>query len=213
MSQALKLVTAPASEPVLLADVKTFLRIDTNADDTMLTDFIKAATRIIEKWINRRLITQTWDFYLDNFPYFYSFDSLKEGVTEGKLSEYLGTKKFIQIPLYPLQSVTFLKTYDENNVDYTMDSNLYHIDTISEPGRFSLKLNSTWPSTVLRPVNGVQIRFICGYGSSSDVPFEIKQAIMQTVGLFYSNRGCSETEDSIPKSALALLQAYRVMRL
>lgn len=214
MSQTLKLVTAPAAEPVLLDDVKTFLRIDTTADDDMLDGFIAAATRIIEKYLKRKLITQTWDLFMDCFPKEYRFDSLQEGVTEGKLSEYLHGFDEIKIPLFPLQSVTYLKTFDDDDAEYTMSNTEYQVDTVSEPGRIALRNDSTWPTTVLRPLNGVQIRFVCGYGSSgADVPNELRQAIMQTVGYFYSNRGCSETEDSIPKSALALMQAYRVFRI
>lgn len=215
MSQAIKLVTAPATEPVSVSDVKNYLRIDTSADDAMLGDFIKAATRLIEKYTKRRLITQTWDLFLDQFPAQFNFDSLRsEGVTDGKLSEYLHEFKFINIPLFPLQSVTSLNTYDEDDTAYLMSSSDYQVDTVSEPGRLALRLNSTWPSTVLRTVNGVIVRFVCGYGSAAtDVPYELRQAIMQTVGYFYSNRGCAETEDSIPKTALALIQAFRIYRL
>jgi hypothetical protein len=214
MSQALKLVAAAALDPVALSDVKNYLRIEGTTDDTMLTGFISAATRMVEKFIDRRLINQTWDLFLDDFPRSFNFDSLREGTTEGKLSEYLSDKEFIEIPLFPLQSVTHLKTFDDSNTEFTMSNSLYYVDTISEPGRLSLTNNGTWPSTVLRPVNGVNIRFVCGYGANaSDVPFELRQAIMEIVGKFYSERGCSESEDSIPKSALMLLTSYRVFRL
>lgn len=214
MIQSLKLITAPVNEPVLLADLKNFLRIDTSADDAMLTDFIKAATRIIERYTNRKLITQTWAFFMDNFPFSNRFDSLAEGVTEGALSQYIFTQSYISVPLFPLQSVTHLKTYDDSNTDYTMDSSDYFVDVSSEPGRLSLTNNSTWPATVLRPVKGVEIQFVCGYGANpTDVPFELRHAIMQTAGVFYSNRGCAESEDAIPKSTLALINAYRVYRL
>lgn len=181
----------------------------------MLTGFISAATRIIEKYINRRLITQTWDFYMDSFPHRFMHDALRsDGVTEGKLSEYIASKKFISIPLFPLQSVTYLKTYDDDDVDYTMSPTDYFVDTVMEPGRLSLRNDSTWPTTFLRPVQGVQIRFICGYGDdSTDVPYELRHAVMQTVGHFYNNRGCAEDESAIPNNVRALLQAYRVMRL
>jgi len=208
-------VTAPAIDPVALADVKTFLRISGTADDAMLTAFISAATRIIERYTSRRLITQTWDYFADRFPSDNKFDSMNfEGTIEGKLSEFISTKKFIAIPLFPLQSVTYLKTYDDANVAYTMTSTEYFVDVKSEPGRLALTNNSTWPTTFLRPVQGIEIRFVCGYGAlATDVPYELRHAIMQTVGVFYTNRGCAENEDAIPKSALALIQAYRVFRL
>lgn len=210
--QSLKLVSAPGVDPVSLSEVKTYLRIDGSSDDVMLTNFISAATRLVESWLNRRLITQTWDFWLDAFPNETKLDRLRDGVTEGALSEYLSQKKFISIPYFPLQSVTYLKTYDDANVDYTMSSADYFVDTVGEPGRLSLKNATSWPTTFLRPVNGVQIRFICGYGAAgSDVPQAIRQAIQELVGGFYSKRGCEDS--SIPSSIMAILAPYRVVRI
>ncbi len=54
--QALKLISAPGADPVSLSELKTYLRIDTSADDTMLTNFISAATRTVESFLNRKLI-------------------------------------------------------------------------------------------------------------------------------------------------------------
>jgi len=210
--QALKLISAPGADPVSLSELKTYLRIDTSADDTMLTNFISAATRTVESFLNRKLITQTWDLWMDNFPSEFKIDALKDGVQEGKLSEYLSTKKVIQIPFFPLQSVTYLKTYDDDATEYTMPSSDYIVDTYSEPGRLSLKNDRTWPTTFLRPVNGIQIRFICGYGAAgSDVPKAINQAIMELAGKFYSNRGCDDS--SISSATMAILAPYRVMRI
>jgi hypothetical protein len=209
---ALKLVSAPAADPVSLSELKTYLRVDGSTDDTMLTNFISAATRVVEGWLNRKLITQTWDYYLDAFPSTVNFDSLKDGVTEGKLSEYISQNKYIEIPFFPLQSITYLKTYDDAGTDYTMSNSEYIVDVLSEPGRIGLKNSTTWPSTYLRPINGVQIRFICGYGASgSDVPRAINQAILEMSGKFYSSRGCDDS--SIPSSIMAVLAPYRIMRI
>ena len=45
---ALQLITPPAVEPVVLADAKLFLRLDTAADDAMVTALIVAARRRVE---------------------------------------------------------------------------------------------------------------------------------------------------------------------
>lgn len=210
--QALKLVIAPAADPVSLSELKTYLRIDTSADDTMLTNFISAATRTVESYLNRKLITQTWDLWMDCFPAEMRIDALRDGWQEGKLSEYLHTKSYIQIPFFPLQSVTYLKTFDDDNTEYTMSSGDYYVDTVGEPGRISLKNDTTWPTTFLRPVNGIQIRFICGYGSTgADVPKAINQAIMELSAKFYNSRGCDDA--SIPSSVMAILSPYRIMRI
>lgn len=211
--QSLQLVTAPAENAVALADLKTFLRIEGTADDAMLTTFLIGAQKLLEKWTSRRFVTQTWAFFLDGFPGEYNFDALQEGTTQGKLSEYLHTKAFIEIPLMPLQAVDHLKTYDDSNVAYTMSSSDYFVDTSSEPGRLALTNNATWPATYLRPVKGIEIQFDVGYGAAADVPSDIKQAIMQVAAGFYENRMCSEVESAIPGSVRAILQSYRVYRI
>jgi hypothetical protein len=207
------LVTAPASEPVTLTEAKSYLRIDTSDDDTMLTTFISVARQIAEDFTNRKFINQTWDLWMDVFPSSLNWDALApDTVTDGKLSEYISTQNYIDIPFYPLSSVTYLKTYEDDATETTMSSSDYVVDTYTEPGRLSLKNDTNWPSTYLRPVNGIQIRFVAGYGSNaSAVPQPIKHAIIELVGKFYSNRGCEDMK--LPASAMALLGPYRVMRI
>lgn len=211
--QALKLISAPAAEPVTLSEVKAYLRIDGTDDDTMLTTFISVARQAVEDYTSRKLITQTWDLWMDCFESTFNFDALiPDGVTEGKLSEYIKVSNSIDIPYFPLQSVTYLKTYDDAGTDYTMDSGDYIVDTYTEPGRLSLKNDTSWPTTYLRPVNGVQIRFICGYGANgSSVPYTIRQAILEMIGKFYSTRGCEDSK--LNSTTMALLAPYRIVRI
>lgn len=209
--QALKLITAPVNPAVSLTEIKSYLRVDGSTDDDMLTAFISAATTIIEKWISRSLITQTWALWMDEFPSYRSRE-IPEGVTEGRLADYFSDSKFICLPLFPLQSVTHLKTYADDNVAVTMDPSLYHVDTVSEPGRLSLTNASTWPTTFLRPIHGIEIQFVCGYGlTSSSIPTAITQAIKEMVGKFYSARGCEDAE--VTSVVAALLRPYKIMRI
>lgn len=208
--QALKLVTPPSGLVVSVAEVKNYLRVNSTSDDTMLTSFIYAATDAIELATSRRLLAQTWDFYLDNFPGKVVFDSTwSDGWREGKLSEYLVGQDFIQIPLYPLSSVTSFETFDDDNTAYAFTD--FYADIVSEPGRVALKNSGTWPSTVLRSVNGIKIRFVCGYGDATMVPLALKQAVMEMVGKFYEARGCSDS--SLPPTAIALIRPYKLMRI
>lgn len=179
----------------------------------MLTTFLVAAQNLVEKWTSRRLVIQTWAFYLDSFPGVFRFDALNDGVQEGKLSEYLAPVKAISIPLMPLQAVDHLKTYDDANTSYTMPSTDYFVDTAMEPGRLALTNNATWPTTFLRPAQGIEIQFDCGYGDASDVPSDLKHAIMQIAAGFYENRACTDSESAIPGGVRAILQAYRVFRI
>src|SRR5512139_2288241 len=113
MDQRLKLITAPTVEPVTTAETKSHLRVDTTADDTLIGTLITAARQDSEEYLNRALVTQTWDLYMDGFP----------------------TTTKIKVPLPPLQSITSIKYYDEDDVEATMTATDYIVDTVSEPGQ------------------------------------------------------------------------------
>lgn len=54
------LLTAPAAEPIGLADAKAFLRLDHDAEDALLGDLIAAARAQVEKLTRRVLVAQRW---------------------------------------------------------------------------------------------------------------------------------------------------------
>ncbi|NIP96558.1 MAG: hypothetical protein GWO24_25240, partial [Akkermansiaceae bacterium] len=93
----------------------------------------KAARTLAEQVQGRALITQTWDLTLDGWP----------------------AKGYFELPRAPLQSITSIKYYDEDDTEATVDSGTYFVDIASEPGRVVLNSGESWPSTTLRPVNGV----------------------------------------------------------
>jgi uncharacterized phiE125 gp8 family phage protein len=67
-SSSLRLVTAPASEPITLAQAKTFLRIEHSADDEPVTRAITAARQAAEQYLKVALLPQTWDYVVANPP-------------------------------------------------------------------------------------------------------------------------------------------------
>ena len=50
----------PTSEPVTLAECKTWLRVDIADDDALLSALVTAARDAHELYCNRAYITQTW---------------------------------------------------------------------------------------------------------------------------------------------------------
>lgn len=164
---ALTLVTGPAVEPISLDEAKKHLRVDITDDDTLIENLIASARRYCEKFQSRAYITQTWELWLDEWP----------------------EENYIEIPLPPLQSVASVKYYDTDGAEHILDASDYFVDMKSEPGRIVLAYGSTWPSTTLRPANGVVVQFNAGYGDSADdVPQTVKQAILLLVGHWYENR-------------------------
>jgi len=60
-----RLVTAPASEPLTLNEVKLFLRVDDTTEDDFITSLITAARGLVEGHTWMPLISQTWAMQFD----------------------------------------------------------------------------------------------------------------------------------------------------
>lgn len=158
-------ITAPAAEPVSLAEAKLHLRVIHDAEDASISRMIRAAREHLDGRdgiLGRALVTQTWELVLDSFP--------------------VGA---IQIPLPPLQSITSVKYLDAGGVEQTLDTAEYVVDTASEPG--CIAPVDQWPATQ-DTVNAVHIRFVAGYGDASAVPAALAQAILLAVGDLWANR-------------------------
>ena len=158
----IKIITPPATEPVTLTQAKAHMRVDYSTDDTYITSLIQTAREYCESFQNKAYITQTLEIALDTFP----------------CDE-------IRLPRPPLASVTSIKYYDLNDVEATVSSSDYFVDTYAEPGTINLNYNTYWPVTTLRPTNAVIVRYIAG---GSTVSNKIKHAIMLLVNHWYENR-------------------------
>ena len=95
----LKLITAPAAEPISLEGAKNHLKVDGAEDNALISALITTARQFAERDTKRAFITQTWKIYLDSVP------------TE------------IEIPKPPLQSVESIKTISMVESIVDLDSN------------------------------------------------------------------------------------------
>ena len=191
---ALTLVTGPTREPVTLEEAKDHIRISTTVsatEDTQLLSFISVARDYCERYQNRAYIDQTWKLVFDTWP----------------------TSDVIEVPLPPLQSATAVNYYGTGGTSNSMTTSSYIVDTDSEPGRVALGYGEVWPGETLRPINGVTVQFICGYGSvASAVPSGVKTAIKLIVGDLYEHREDSDIKEliEVPYGVRALLDLERI---
>lgn len=161
------LKTAPAAEPLTLAELKLHLRATNSAENDYITSLGKAARRRVEEITGRALINQTWYLYLDHWP---ACDR-------------------IRLPKAPLASVTSVTYTDSAGATTTLDGAYWDADTNPTPGEVVLTYGSVWPSTTLRPNSPIVVEYVAGYGAAgSAVPEELKQAIYLMVGLWYAYR-------------------------
>lgn len=164
----LSLVTAPAAEPVSLAEAKKQVEVATayTAHDSHLTRLITAARLYAEKWTHRQIVTATWDYVMDRFP--------------------CGIDPII-LPLAPLQSVTTLKYYNTDDTQQTWSSANYLVSTARTPGQIQLALNVNWPAISGRR-DAITVRFVAGYGLAAACPEDLKAAMLLLIGHWFENR-------------------------
>ena len=190
---ALKLITAPATEPVSASEAKLHMRVDTTADDTYIGTIITAARQNVEAHLRRAIISQTWEWVADYWP-------------RGSV---------IVLPKPPLISVTSVKYTSDAGVEATFSSGDYIVDTDNEPGRIVLKTGKTWPSATLQEANGVRVRYVAGWANAAAVPAAVRQAVLLVCGSLYENRedvivAQGVSVGKLPFGVEALLAPYRV---
>ena len=183
----LEKISNPTQFPVTLAEIKRHLRVTTDDDDSLLTDYIASATEYCEDQVPgaRSFMSQTWDWKIHFFP----GDSF-------------------EVPRPPLQSLTHIKYFATNSSTgtTTLSSTNYlvHIPT-NMPGQIELHPEvGSWPSVADR-ADAVQVRLISGW---TIAPNQVKQAVKLLVGHWYSNREdilVGTISSNIPHGVTALL--------
>jgi len=166
-------VVAPALECISLESLKLHLRLEDSieedfVEDDLLNDIIKSAHEHVEDITRRALLTQTWDYYLDDW---FNDD-------------------YIKLPFGNLQSVTHVKYTDSGGDETTMAATTDYIVEMNGEGigRIVLPYGKTWPSFTAYPSNPIVIRFVAGWTTAALVPYKIKAAIKLICADLYSNR-------------------------
>jgi uncharacterized phiE125 gp8 family phage protein len=179
----------PTVEPLTLAEVKNFLKEEQATNNDLITAMIVSARKIAEGKCNRRLVTQTVKLSLDDFP-----------------------SEDIEIQGSPIQSISTVKYYDDDNNLQTLAATNYQLDITEEPARFGISSTGEWPSVYDR-FNAVEITFVAGYGLAAAVPDNIKQAMYFMIGHWYENREdvvVGRQVNEVPQASEALLALERV---
>lgn len=163
-------VTPPENELITVNEAKAHLRVDIDDEDTLIEGFIKAAVETCERVARRAFLTQTLRMTLDQwFP------------------EH--TKR-LKRP--PFQSVSAVRLIDWDGAAHVVDADGYWFDTATGAIRQNTEVD--WPDVRVRPVAGIEIDYVAGYGEAADsVPQMYKQAALLLVGHWYENREATVT--------------------
>lgn len=165
MSYSYSLVTGPTEQAISDAEMVAHARAAGQPAD-QYQPYIYAAQGYVETICNRKLITQTWKWFLEDFP--------------------CGDR--IALPFGQLQSVTHVKYTDSDGTQTTFSDSYWETSIACDPGVLALSYGQSWPSTTLRVLDPVEIQFVCGWLTAPDVPAEIRSAILLVAAHLYANR-------------------------
>lgn len=176
-----RLVTAPAWEPITLAQAKAHCRVRAShtADDAMFDGvWIPAAREWVETVTRRAIPQQTWELTYDQFP--------GRQVDDYRPPTWrYGIIRFPRPPLISVDAVSYIGPADTTVYTATTE---FQTDTNTEPGRCAPAAYKVWPTTNPLVMKAVKIQYTCGYASAALVPARLKQAVLLMVGHLYENR-------------------------
>ena len=184
----IKRTIQPASEPITLIEAKAHLRVDHTDDDAYITALIKAARGSAEAFTQSSFFTQTW---VKSASRFVDIMDLPRGI---------------------VQSIESVKYYDVDNVQQTVNAADYFLTSPSNKSYVQV-VETGWPPSLYYRNDAVQITYITGYSDVADIPTDIKQAILMSIGHLYENRQdviVGSQVNAMPMASKHLLTPHRV---
>jgi uncharacterized phiE125 gp8 family phage protein len=195
---SVNVLTAPAAEPLTLAEAKKHCRIDTDItdQDTLISALIQSAREWAENHCRRSFVRRTLELRLDCFP--------------GE----------IRLPRGPVSSVTSVKYTDQDGSEATVATADYQVDIYGTPPRIVPAFGVVWPTPKFGALNAVLVTYVAGYapGATSptdhaeNVPQAVKAALKLIVGHLYEHRelAAAQAMTEVPFAVRALLAPYEV---
>jgi uncharacterized phiE125 gp8 family phage protein len=158
--------SAPAIEPITLAEAKLHLDVIDDTKDALITMSIAAVRRHVEAICGRSLITQGWRLTLDYFP------------------------RVIRLERGPVQTVDSIVYTDMGGATQTITAPAapaYSIDLSDHLARLTPGFGYTWPNT-LSDIGVVKINFTAGYGlTAASVPEDIRNWMLLRISTLFDN--------------------------
>lgn len=183
-------ISGPALEPLTLGEAKAFLRIDTDAEDTLISALIAAARRVVEASTGRALLTQSWRLVRDAWP--------PSGV--------------FALPVAPVRALLATRVRAADGSTQDVDLALLRLITARTPALVHLD-PAQMPQPGVRWA-GIEIELEAGYGEdAADVPADLVQAVRLVLAHFYEHRDAPGETLRLPATVGELLMPHKLVRL
>ncbi len=181
-----------------LSQLKDELRITTTADDELLRRYLKRAYGWAERYLHRSLITQT----------------LAVQFNAGE------ARSPITLPRPPVQSITSVKTYDDDGTETTTTSTEYRLEGTTGASVYvddALLVAEGGGWLIDRTYHAVKVTYVAGYGAADadpmPVPEDIQMGILRQAATYWHFRldvvEAATGAGLPPVSAEALLWPHR----
>lgn len=163
--------TDATAEPVTVAELRSWLRLDDTSQDTMLSSMITAARVAVEQHTHRAFVQRTLKQSLSDFP-----DS-----------------DCIELLFPPLASVSSVQYYDSDNSSQTVDASNYIVDTNAVVGIVQPVETFTWPTTYER-TDAVNVTYVAGYSTNADDVPETAKVLIKLIAADLYEHSESQSE-------------------
>lgn len=185
LEPAYEIITAPSAALFTAADLHAQLRIDTTDEDTLIEDYIEAATQTVESDSRLYLRPAELKLHVDERPSGFEPLLIQRG---------------------PVTAVTAITYIDTAGVEQTWDAAEYDVDLVSLPARISPAFGESWPVARIQQ-RAIAVAFDAGYAAVGNVPAVALQAIKLLVGHWFDNReAAGDVTEEIAFSYSALLE-------
>jgi len=186
MSDFYELKTAGTS-PLSLTEAKSFMKVSSSSDDTIIEGIINSATEWGQKYTGREFTNNIWLLFLDYFP------------------------SRITLNRDPVDSITSVK-HLVSDVNTAVDSSIYYLKKETQKSEIVLLENNEWPTNTDEREQAIEVEFIT---ESYYCKEEILNSLKRHVSYLYSNRGdCADTKDAADSSGVTFMyDQFRISRV
>jgi uncharacterized phiE125 gp8 family phage protein len=168
----------PMAEPITLADAKAHMRIDSDAEDALITGLIRVARVHLEAVTGHALMEQGFRLVLSDWP----------------------REHRILIRKAPVMRIDAVTLFDADGMAQETNPLSVGLDMTRRPARLSVRHLGSGPI-----IDGIEIDFTAGFGASgNDVPDTLRRAMLLHVAQMYEFRGAI----SLAQQPAAVPQGY-----